>query len=102
GERLARRALRRFGNETDWRKQIYANLGGIIGRRGTLLALGGQLHRARPLWQEALALREISGPRFTSSAFEHSVRVRGQLARFGEDAGMINASMTRLAEERAA
>jgi len=102
GERLARRALRRFGNETDWRKQIYANLGGIIGRRGTLLALGGQIHRARPLWQEALALREISGPRFTSSAFEHSVRVRGQLARFGEDAGMINASMTRLAEERAA
>jgi len=102
GERLARRALRRFGNETDWRKQIYANLGGIIGRKGTLLALGGELHRARRLWQEAVTLRELSGPRITSGAFEHSVRVRGHLARFGEYAGMIDTSMTRLAEERAA
>jgi len=102
GERLARRALRRFGNEPDRRKQIYANLGGIIGRKATLLALGGERHRASRLWQEALALRELSGPRVTSGAFEHSVRIRGQLARFGVDAGMIDASMTRLAEESAA
>jgi hypothetical protein len=102
GERLARRALRSFGNETDRRKQIYANLGGIIGRRGTLLALGGERQRAQRLWQEALALRELSGPRITSGAFEHSVRIRGQLARFGENAGMIDATMTHLAEERAA
>ncbi|MDQ3280760.1 MAG: HNH endonuclease [Acidobacteriota bacterium] len=101
-ELLVRRALRRFGTHLDRRNQMFATLGGILARKGTLLMLGGESHRARRLWQESMALRELSGPWAKSSAFVHSIRVRGNLARFGGDAGMIDAPMLHVAGQHAA